>query len=81
MSLRECNLEMAFVTSTSDLAVRIHFLLTQHCFFKPRPPFFDLSRQNLHLLQSTLMHPGHCPHLLCRLRPSEIVVTEISILC
>ena len=63
---------MAFVTSTSDLAVRIHFLM-QHCFFKPGPPFLGLSRQNLHWLQSLLIHSGHSPHRFCLLRPSSHV--------
>ena len=72
ISLKECSLEMASATSASAFAVRMHLRLMQHCFFKPGPPFLGLSRQNLHWLQSVLMHPGHCPHRLCLLRPAVI---------
>lgn len=39
--VEEYNPRRAFCISDSVLAVRIHFLLTQHCFFNPRPPFLD----------------------------------------
>ena len=62
---------MALSISTSFLAVRMHLLLIQRCFFKPGPPFFFLSRQNLHSLQSSLIHPGHSPHGCLRFQSKE----------
>ena len=43
----------------------------QHCFSFPGPPYFGLSAQNLHSLQSSDLQPEHCPHLL-RFFPKNI---------
>ena len=43
-----------------------HFRLIQHCFLVPGPPYFFMSLQFEHPLQSSLLHAPHSPHLLLR---------------
>ena len=43
-----------------------HFFLMQACFSLFLPPNLGLSRQNLHLPQSTALHASHSPHFILR---------------
>lgn len=60
-----CTLQKHILPSSQAYDMPLQFLRINGLFFLPCPPNLGMSLQSLHWLQSFILQPVHCPHLLC----------------